>query len=223
MTGITEDAYSFLQGVPLQKPSKILHRPGHKPLTILGEFTLKLQCRDKTTNQHIFVHKHLGRNLLGPPGILAFDVIATVDTVRDYKTAIRKAHPKVFQGLGQFGDLYRIKLQTDAQPEALFTSRKVQLPLRHKVEEELCRMEAQGIISKVDEPTTWCSGMVPTLKKSGSVCMDLQRLNSNVLRQVHLLPRVDETLGQLAGAEVFSRSDANSEFWQYLLQRNLIC
>ena len=77
-------------------------------------------------------------------------------------------------------------------------------------------MEAQGIISKVDIPTPWCSGMVPVLKKSGSVriCVDLQKLNECVQREVHPLPRVDETLGQLAGAEVFSKLNANSGFWQ---------
>ena len=62
----------------------------------------------------------------------------------------------------------------------------------------------QGIISKVDEPTTWCLAMIPNLKKSGSVhnCVRLRRLDSNVLLEVHPLPRVDETLGQLAGAGV---------------------
>ena len=74
-----------------------------------------------------------------------------------------------------------------------------------------------GIISKVDEPVPWCSGMVPIPKKSGSVRIcgsTVERLNSIVLREVHPLPRVDETLGQLAGAEVFSKSDANLGFWQ---------
>ena len=81
---ITEDAYSSLQGVPLQKHSKILYGPGHKPLTVLREFTQKLHCRDWTTNQKIFVVKCLGRNLLGLPAISALNLIATVDTVQDY-------------------------------------------------------------------------------------------------------------------------------------------
>ena len=77
-------------------------------------------------------------------------------------------------------------------------------------------MEAQGVISKVDQPTQWCSGMVAVPKKSGAVriCVDLQHLNRSVLREVHPLPRVDETLGLLAGAKVFSKLDANCGFWQ---------
>ena len=46
------------------------------------------------------------------------------------------------------------------------------------------------------------------------ICVDLKPLNSNVLREVHPLPAVDETLAQLAGAAVFSKLDANSGFWQ---------
>lgn len=48
-------------------------------------------------------------------------------------------------------------------------------------------MKTAGIISKVDEPTQWCAGMVIVPKKSGEVqiCVDLKPLNENVLREVH--------------------------------------
>ena len=36
----------------------------------------------------------------------------------------------------------------------------------------------------------------------------------NVLREVHPLPKVDETLAQLTGTKVLSKLDANSGFWQ---------
>ena len=75
-------------------------------------------------------------------------------------------------------------------------------------------MEAMGIISKVDETTPWCAGMVVVPKRNGKVriCVDLKPLNESVLREVHPLPRVDETLARLTGAKVFSKLDANSGF-----------
>ena len=75
-------------------------------------------------------------------------------------------------------------------------------------------MEAAGVISKVDEPTPWCTGMVVVLKKSGAVCIyvDLKPLNESILREVHPMAEVDEAI--LAGATVFSKLDANSDFWQ---------
>ena len=76
-------------------------------------------------------------------------------------------------------------------------------------------MEAVGVISKVDQPTPWCAGMVVVPKKSGAVriCVDLKPLNESVLREVHPIPKVDDMLGKLAGATVFSKLDANCGFW----------
>ena len=81
---------------------------------------------------------------------------------------------------------------------------------------ELNRMEAAGVISKVSQPTPWCAGMVVVPKKNGKVriCVDLKPLNKSVLREVHPLPKVDETLARLSGAKIFSKLDANSGFWQ---------
>ena len=44
--------------------------------------------------------------------------------------------------------------------------------------------------------------------------MDLKPLNESVLREIHPLPKVDETLAQLSGAKLFSKLDANNGFWQ---------
>ena len=77
-------------------------------------------------------------------------------------------------------------------------------------------MERGGVISKVDQLTPWCAGMVVVPKKSGAIriCVDLKKLNESVLREVHPLPRVDKTLALLPGATVFSKLDTNSGFWQ---------
>jgi len=47
--------------------------------------------------------------------------------------------------------------------------------------------------------------------------VDLTRLNDNVERVLHPMPVVEHTLGQLSGAKVFSKLDANSGFWQIQL------
>ena len=38
-------------------------------------------------------------------------------------------------------------------------------------------------------------------------------------REVHPLPKIDETLAQLSGARVFSKLDANSVFWKIPLSK----
>jgi len=170
-------------------------------------------------------------NLLGLPAINALQLAVRIDNVNgtdplhskplDPNTDIKEQYPTVFSGLGNLGEEYEIHLKPDAVPRSLSTPRHVPLPLQPKVQEELTRMEALGVISKVDEPTPWCAGMVVVPKKGGAIriCVDLKPLNENVLREVHPLPKVDETLAQLAGAKVFSKLDANSGFWQIPLAK----
>ena len=111
---------------------------------------------------------------------------------------------------------YTIVLKPGAKPFSLSTPRRISLPLMPKVREELTRMEQQGVISKVEEPTAWCTAMVVVPKSTGRVriCTDLTELNRSVMREKHPLPSVEHTLGQLAGAKIFSKLDANAGFWQ---------
>ena len=75
----------------------------------------------------------------------------------------------------------------DTKPFSLYTAQHVPLPLRPKVLRELEQMEASGVISKVDQATPWCAGMVVVTKKSGDIriCVDAKPLNTSVLRDVH--------------------------------------
>ena len=78
------------------------------------------------------------------------------------------------------------------------------------------------MISRIEEPTAWCAGMVVVLKGDGSVriCVDLTRLNLAVCRERHLLPSVEQSLALLENAKVYSKVDANSGFWQIELGKS---
>ena len=96
------------------------------------------------------------------------------------------------------------------------------LPLCGKVRNELDQMVSLDVISPVSDPSPWCAGMVVAPKSSGQVrriCVDLKHLNECMQREFHPLPRVEETLAQLVGAQIFTRLDANSGFWQIPLAR----
>ena len=64
---------------------------------------------------------------------------------------------------------YEIVLKKDAKPYALVTPRRIPLPLKGQVEEELKHMEALGIICKVDQPIDWCAGIVVVPKSNNKV------------------------------------------------------
>ena len=58
--------------------------------------------------------------------------------------------------------------------------------------------------------------MVVVPKPNGKIriCVDLSRLNDSVKRENFPLPRIDQSLGLLAGAKWFSKIDLNLGFWQ---------
>ena len=222
VTAISEKTYKSLQSPPpLNPPDRILCGPAQKPLKVAGQCKLQLSHMRKSSPQQVFVVSGLRMNLLGLPAIQTLGLIKRLDDATTAQTPltttkISKMFPELFDGLGNLGEEYEIQLEPGAKPFSLFTPRRVPLPLQGKVKEELDKMETMGVISKVDTPTPWCAGMVVAPKKSGAVriCVDLKPLNKSVLREVHPLPRVDDTLAQLKGAKLFSKLDANSGFWQ---------
>ena len=219
VTAISDSTFHHhLKHQELTKPTKILFGPSRRPLQVLGQFEGKLKHKNTTAIQRIYVVKGLKTDLLGLPAITALNLAVRVDTNTTEEEAdiIKRKFPKLFTGLGNLGEEYNIKVQPQAKPHAIFSPRHVPLTLRKKVQQELHRMEEMGVISKVDQPTEWCAGMVVVPKSNGSIriCVDLKPLNECVRREVHPLPRVDETLAQLTGAKVFSKLDANSGFWQ---------
>ena len=86
-------------------------------------------------------------------------------------------------------------------------------------------MESLKVISKVNEATSWCAGMVvvPNKTEQVRICVDLKLLNESFIKELHPLPKVDEMLGQLTGAAVFSKLDTNSGFGKFPLIQNLVC
>ena len=154
---------------------------------------------------------------------MAVDSVETADYYKDNNLTL-------FGGLGRMsGGDYSIQLRGDAVPFALSTPRRVSIPLMDVVKRELQRMEDLQVIRRVDTPTDWCAGMVVVAKPrvvastveseekethKVRICEDLTKLYGSVMREKHDLPSVDQTLGRLAGAKVFTKLDANSGFWQ---------
>ena len=201
-TAISAETFQKLRNVSLCEPTKVLRGPANSHLSVMGQFSGKLSYKQSKCQEEIFVIKGLQHNLLGLPAIKALALIKRLQAVILSESSIKQSYPNLFKGLGTLGEEYTIKLKPSAVPYALHTARRVPIPLRKKVEEELFRMQNMGVILPVDDPSPWCPGMVVVPKPSGSVriCVDLTHLNQNVLREYHPLPKVDNILVQLTGA-----------------------
>ena len=102
--------------------------------------------------------------------LTALQLVRRVNTYESFgEQDVKKQFPKIFQSLGVLGEDDRIKLEENATSNALHVPRNIPIPLRPHVKEELDRMENLGIISRVEKPTSWCTGMVVVPKKSGDV------------------------------------------------------
>lgn len=148
------------------------------------------------------------------PAIGALQLVEWIDAVESTEERFRKKFPKVFTGLGKLDGDYCIRLKSDAVPYALTTPRTVPIPLENKIKEELERMKQMGVISRIEQLTEWCAGMVPVVKPNGKIrmCVDLTKLNEAVCREQHILPSVEQSLAQLNGATIFTKLDAWSGF-----------
>lgn len=221
VTAIPTEVFKAGRDGPLTKPRKVLYGPGNNILEVQGCFKSTLSAKGNSATQEVFVVTGLSKPLLGLPAIEALHLIQRIEEVRDAQEDFKASYPTVFKGLGCLRGSYTIELERNATPYALSTPRRVPIPLRGAVREELDRMEVMGVISKVTQPTDWCAGMVVVPKVNGKIriCVDLTHLNKWVKRERHILPSVDQTLAQLSGAKVFSKLDARSGFWQIPLAR----
>ena len=204
VTAISEESLGKLKNISLRKPAKLLYGPTCNALEVIGQFVATLKTDERVSKQSIFVVRGLKSNLLGLPAITALQLINWISATQIDGASIQKKYPELFSGLGILGEPYVIKMKKDAVPYSLFTPRNVPLPLRGKVQEELLRMEAAGVISKVDQPSPWCAGMV-VVPGAVRICLDLKPLNESVLRETHPMPRVDENLALLTGGKIFSK------------------
>ena len=214
VTVIPESVYHPEEDSKLEAASIPLNGPTGEPLEVCGRFKARLTKNGVESQQEIYVVRNLSRALLGRPAIQALNVAVLIEPVQGENVV--EQFPKLFRGLGKLKDSYRIKLREGATPFALTTPRRVPIPLLPKVKQELKRMESMGVITRIDEPTEWCAGMVVVPKHNGKVriCVDLTRLNESVCRERHILPSVEQTLAQIGGAKYFTKLDANSGYWQ---------
>ena len=85
---------------------------------------------------------------------------------------------------------------------------------RQAIAQEVKKLLEQGIIRESSSP--WCSPVVLVRKKSSEYrfCVDYRELNRVTKKDVYPLPRIDDAIDCLAGAQYFSSLDLKQGFYQ---------
>ncbi|UYV83268.1 K02A2.6-like, partial [Cordylochernes scorpioides] len=184
-------------------------------LQTVGMFISTLRNGNYEIKEKIYVIRRLSEPLLSRRACELLNLARRIEVVATRINPI-KEFPEVFEGLGQIGNPYEIKLKPGAKPYAVHTPRRVPIPLMEKLKTRLEELEKAGIIAQVNVATEWCAPTVIAGKPNGDIrlCVGLSRLNEHVQREVHPMPVVEHMLGQLGEARFFSKLDANSGFHQ---------
>ncbi|RXN30262.1 putative protein K02A2.6-like protein [Labeo rohita] len=115
----------------------------------------------------------------------------------------------------------KITLKEDAVPK-FHKARPVPYAIRQKVEIELDRLEAEGILSKVDW-SPWATPVVPVSKKDGSVrlCGDFKvSVNPELHVEQYPLPRIEDIFATLSGGRHFSKIDLAEAYLQMEMEED---
>ena len=126
-------------------------------------------------------------------------------------------HLTVFQKKGEpLGrtDLVQHEIEAgDARPMKQ-RARRLPLLMREEASKQVVQMSKDGLIEQSTSP--WASLVVLVKKKDGSVrfCIDYRKLNAVTKKDAYPLPRIDDILEALNGADCFSTLDLASGYWQ---------
>ena len=94
----------------------------------------------------------------------------------------------------------------------------------HYQRDEVKKLVQEMLAKNIIQPSTspWASPVVIVRKKDGSArfCVDYRKLNNITRKDAFPLPRIDETLDTLSGAQWFSTLDLVSGYWQVEVAEN---
>ena len=144
------------------------------------------------------------------------EVVAAVNVKPTEKqTSVVDKFPDVFDGkIGSLPGEVSLKTKPDAVP-VVMPGRRTPLSLRDQLQEELNRMEKEGVIAKVSEPTPWLSQSVIVHKRNKSIrlCIDPKELNKVLIRERYVMPTLDEKVHELGNSRIFTKADLSSGYW----------
>ena len=115
--------------------------------------------------------------------------------------------------LGRTG-IVRHKIYTENAHPIKQPLRRTPVHLNSEIDKQIDDKLQRDVIQP--SSSLWASGIVIVSKKDGTkrFCVDYRKLNDVTVKDSYPIPRIDDSLEQLSGAQWFSCLDLNAGYWQ---------
>ena len=191
-----------------------------EPIEVCGATQVQVKHNEQTLTLPLLVTKGDGPTLLGRNWLealrLDWRTIFHVGSNRTLQQVLDR-HRDVFkEELGELrGTAAKIHIERDAQPR-FEKARPVPFAIRKKVEQELERLQALGVIRPV-QFSDWAAPIVPVMKPDGKVriCGDYKvTINRAAKVERYPIPRIEELFASLSGGQRFTKLDLSHAYLQ---------
>ena len=210
----------------LDKSSLVLRTYTDETIPVQGQMEVEVRYGGYTGHHKLYVVRGKGPPLLGRNWLqhirldwASVRLMSAKSSSQAVEEMTRK-YPEVFQeGLGTMKHVHaHLSLREGANPR-FCRPRPIPFAIKETVSRELDRLEATGILRKVDH-SDWAAPIVPVPKKDGTirVCGDF-KVTINPMLQVdqYPLPNPNELMASLAGGKHFTKLDLTAAYQQMLL------
>ncbi|UYV64010.1 K02A2.6-like [Cordylochernes scorpioides] len=119
-------------------------------LQTVGMFISTLRNGNYEIKEKIYVIRRLSEPLLSRRACELLNLARRIEVVATRINPI-KEFPEVFEGLGEIGNPYEIKLKPGAKPYAVHTPRRVPIPLMEKLKTRLEELDKGEMLTKIFE------------------------------------------------------------------------
>ena len=222
---VSEETFRQLQekGATLSPSQAKLCTYTGQAIEIAGLAEVRVEHNDQSTTLPLFVTQGKGPSLLGRNWLdtlrLNWKKIFMVQNENTLQDVLGR-YPDVFQEeLGTVkGVTAKIHVDPTATPK-FCKARSVPFALQAGVEEELERLQKQGIIEPI-QFSDWAAPIVPVVKSDGKIriCGDYKvTINQSAKIDKYPIPRIDDLFASLSGGKRFSKLDLSHAYQQLKL------
>ncbi|XP_011860127.1 PREDICTED: uncharacterized protein K02A2.6-like [Vollenhovia emeryi] len=224
-------AKKLFSGERIHKTALQLVSYCQEPIELLGYLVVQVKHGKKTRELNLYITIEDRKPLLGREWILQMkdnkEIQQLLECLQSIKSVDNSREESVQGLLREFPNVtstviskirnVQAKLTLKEQAKPVFVrARPVPFRLRLLVEQELDKLESEGILQKVDT-SEWATPIVLILKKNGQVrlCGDFRvTINPRLQVDEHPLPTADELFASMAGGTIISKIDLLQAYLQ---------